>query len=101
MVVTQAGQHVQAAKTHVVLHVNTERVDFGIVEGIVGDQIGKRRCGRHVAIRIAGHPPGIETEGHEVLRMNQPVGLGIEAVGTEGDAVGDDVPAKFVGTAVN
>ena len=100
-VVAQAGQHIQFAEAHVVLHVGADGGDLGVLEGVVGAEGREVGGGCLPAIRVAGHFPGIDAKGHEMLRMHQPVGLGVDAVGLEGNLVGDDVAVQPVGVAVD
>ena len=100
-VVAQAGEQVERAEAHVVLQIDAERLDAGVLERVVRGKAGEGRRAGHPAVGVGTHFPGIDAEREQMVGVCQPVAARVEPVGTEGDVVGDDVAAQPVGPGVN
>ena len=98
---TQTGQHVQLAETHVVLQVEAGSVHLAVGERQGRDEIPELRRLGGAAVRFGVHAPEIDAKGKQMLRVGEPVGARIDAVGGELHRIEDDVASQPVGVGVD
>ena len=97
----QAGQHIECAEAHVVLHVDAQCLHLTIPERIGGGVLGKGGGRGLTAVGVGPHPPQVHTCGQQVLRMHLPVGLHVQTIGGKGHVGEGQVTAQAIGVTVD
>ena len=100
-VMAQAGQHVQRAEMHVVLHVDAQCLHLTVTERIGGRVPGKGGGRGLTAVGVGSHPPQVHACRQQVLRMHLPVGLHVQAIGGKGHVGEGQVTTQPIGVTVD
>ena len=100
-VMAQAGQHVQRAEMHVVLHVDAQCLHLTIPERIGGGVLGKGGGRGLTAVGVGPHPPQVHACRQQVLRMHLPVALHVQTIGGKGHVSEGQVTTQAIGVTVD
>ena len=97
----QAGQHIECAEAHVVLHVDTQCLHLTITERIGGGVLRKGGGRGLTAVGVGPHAPQVHACRQQVLRMHLPVGLHVQTIGGKGHVGECQVTTQAIGVTVD